>query len=136
GLPMLAALSVTHGFLPPHPSPSALVVIFHANIGTTLFYGLIVAVPTIIVAGPLFSRTVRRITAHPLTTFMAEEQPADKLPSAANSFLTALLPVILLMASTVYLNMDHSAGTLHKLVAFIGDAPIVMIISLLVATFT
>jgi Gnt-I system high-affinity gluconate transporter len=136
GLPMLAALSVTHGFLPPHPSPSALVVIFHANIGTTLLYGLIVAVPTIIIAGPLFSRTVKNISATPLATFMADELPAGKLPSAANSFLTALLPVILLMASTVYLNVDHSAGTAHKLIAFIGDAPIAMIISLIAATFT
>ncbi|MFI5137774.1 MAG: gluconate:H+ symporter [Sphingobacteriales bacterium] len=136
GLPMLAALSVTHGFLPPHPSPSALVVIFHANIGTTLFYGLIIAVPATIIAGPLFSRTIRNITSNPLATFMAEEIPDDKLPGAANSFLTALLPVILLMTTTVYLNMDHSKGSVHKLIAFIGDAPIVMLISLIVATFT
>ena len=136
GLPMLAALSVTHGFLPPHPSPSALVVIFHANIGKTLIYGLCIAIPTIVIAGPLFSRTLKSITSTPLTTFMAEELPANQLPSAANSFLTALLPVILLMASTVYLNFDHSTGALHKLIAFIGDAPIVMLISLVVATFT
>ena len=136
GLPMLAALSVTHGFLPPHPSPSALVVNLHANMGTTLFFGLIIAVPTIIIAGPLFSRTVKNITSNPLATFMAEELNADQLPSAANSFLTALLPVILLMASTLYLNINHSTGTLHKLIAFIGDAPIVMLISLIVATFT
>jgi Gnt-I system high-affinity gluconate transporter len=48
GLPMLAALSVTHGFLPPHPSPSALVVLFNANMGLTLIYGLVIAIPTII----------------------------------------------------------------------------------------
>jgi Gnt-I system high-affinity gluconate transporter len=136
GLPMLAALSVTHGFLPPHPAPSALVVIFHANIGTTLLYGLIIAVPAIIIAGPLFSRTVKNINSTPLTTFMAEDLPDDKLPGAANSFFTALLPVILLMGATIYLNIDHSTGTIHKLIAFIGDAPIAMLISLIVATFT
>ena len=48
GLPMLAALSVTHGFLPPHPSPSALVLIFHANMGKTLLFGMLLAVPAII----------------------------------------------------------------------------------------
>ncbi|HEY8781654.1 MAG TPA: gluconate:H+ symporter [Mucilaginibacter sp.] len=136
GLPMLAALSVTHGFLPPHPSPSALVILFHANIGTTLIYGLIIAVPAIIIAGPLFSRTLKKIDSKPLATFMADELPADQLPSAANSFLTALLPVILLMVTTVYLNLNHSNNTFHKIIAFIGDAPIVMLISLIAATFT
>jgi Gnt-I system high-affinity gluconate transporter len=136
GLPMLAALSVTHGFLPPHPSPTALVSIFHANMGTTLVYGLILAVPAIILAGPVFAKTLKKIPSSPLATFRAEELPGDKLPGAFNSFLTALLPVILLMASAFYLNTDHSTGTLHKLITFIGDAPIVMLISLIVATFT
>jgi Gnt-I system high-affinity gluconate transporter len=136
GLPMLAALSVTHGFLPPHPSPSALVVIFHANMGTTLIYGLILAIPAVILAGPVFARTLKKIQSHPLDTFIAEELPSEKLPGAANSFLTALLPVILLMATTIYLNLDKSNGISHKLIAFIGDAPVVMLISLIAATFS
>src|SRR5688500_18888658 len=61
GLPMLAALSVTHGFLPPHPSPAALVAQFNANMGITLLYGLVIAVPTIIVAGPVFATTLKNI---------------------------------------------------------------------------
>ena len=60
GLPMLAALSVTHGFLPPHPSPAAIVAQFKANMGLTLLYGLIIAIPTIIVAGPLFATTLKK----------------------------------------------------------------------------
>ncbi len=135
GLPMLAALSVTHGFLPPHPSPSALVLIFHANMGKTLMYGLILAVPAIILAGPVFARTLKNIPSTPLATFRAEELPPEKLPGGANSFLTALLPVILLMGSTLYLNIDHTTGFAHQLIGFIGDAPIVMIISLIVATY-
>ncbi|HWZ15355.1 MAG TPA: gluconate:H+ symporter [Mucilaginibacter sp.] len=136
GLPMLAALSVTHGFLPPHPSPSALVLIFHANMGKTLIYGVILAIPAIILAGPVFSRTLKNIPSTPLATFRAEELPPDKLPGPANSFLTALLPVILLAGSTLYLNTNHTDDIAHKLIAFIGDAPIVMIISLIVATYT
>lgn len=136
GLPMLAALSVTHGFLPPHPSPSALVLIFHANMGKTLIYGVILAIPAIVLAGPVFSRTLKKIPSTPLATFRAEELPPDKLPGSVNSFLTALLPVILLTGSTIYLNIDHTNGITHKLIAFIGDAPIVMIISLIVATYT
>src|ERR1700712_4555709 len=46
GLPMLASLSVTHGYLPPHPSPVALILQYHADLGTTLIYGFIVAVPS------------------------------------------------------------------------------------------
>lgn len=136
GLPMLAALSVTHGFLPPHPSPTALVGMFHANMGTTLGYGLILAVPAIILAGPVFASTLKKIPSTPLETFRAEDLPADKLPGAFNSFLTALLPVILLMASAFYLNTDHSTGALHKFIAFIGDAPIVMLISIIFATWS
>ena len=136
GLPMLAALSVTHGFLPPHPSPSALVLIFHANMGKTLIYGIILAIPAIVLAGPVFASTLKKIPSTPLATFRAEELPPEKLPGSANSFLTALLPVILLTGSTLYLNTDHTDGIAHKLIAFIGDAPIVMIISLIVATYT
>jgi len=136
GLPMLAALSVTHGFLPPHPSPTALVAIFHADMGTTLFYGLLLAIPAVILAGPVFALALKKIPSNPLETFIAKEIPSDKLPGAANSFLSALLPVILIMATTVYLNLDTSKGQAHRLIAFIGDAPIVMLISLIIATFT
>src|ERR1700761_7109628 len=121
GLPMLAALSVTHGFLPPHPSPSALVLVFHANMGKTFMYGLVIAIPAIVLAGPVFARSLKNMKSSPLETFRAEELPAESLPGTANSFLTALLPVILLMATTIYLNIDQSTGSVHKLVAFIGD---------------
>src|SRR3984885_13160160 len=70
GLPMLAALSVTHGFLPPHPSPTTLVGMFHAKMGTTFSYGFIIAVPAIIIAGPLFAQTLKKIPSNPLSTFM------------------------------------------------------------------
>ena len=136
GLPMLAALSVTHGFLPPHPSPSALVQVFHADMSKTLIYGLIVAIPAIIIAGPLYARTLRNIISNPLETFKAVDLPTEKLPGAFNSFITALMPVILMMASTVYLNIDHSNGALHKIIAFLGDAPIVMLLSIIFANFS
>ena len=80
GLPMLAALSVTHGFLPPHPSPAALVVQFEANMGLTLFYGMIVAIPAIVVGGPIFSKSLKHIEAKPLASFRTKEMPAAELP--------------------------------------------------------
>jgi Gnt-I system high-affinity gluconate transporter len=136
GLPMLASLSVTHGFLPPHPSPSALVVLFHANMATTFVYGLIIAIPAIIIAGPLFAQMLKKIPSEPLATFRAEEMPADKLPGAFNSFFTALLPVMLLMLTAFFPYMGIKNERALKLIAFIGDPSIVMLIALIVATFT
>ena len=63
GLPTLAALSVTHGYLPPHPAPTAIATMFHADIGKTLIYGTIIAIPAIIVAGPILSRGLKKIDA-------------------------------------------------------------------------
>ncbi|WP_339787333.1 gluconate:H+ symporter [uncultured Imperialibacter sp.] len=136
GIPMLAALSVTHGFLPPHPSPAALVGQLNADMGLTLLYGFIVAVPTIIVAGPIFARTLKGIDSKPLATFQAKPLPDDQLPSGFTSFFSALLPVVLL-ASAALLNRfgDFSGGT-AKVVSFFSDATIVMIISLAVATYS
>ncbi|MCX6499653.1 MAG: SLC13 family permease [Arthrobacter sp.] len=61
GIPALAGLSVLHGFIPPHPGPLAAIGILHANVGVTLALGLLIAVPTVIVAGPLFGRLAARM---------------------------------------------------------------------------
>lgn len=61
GIPMVAALSVTHGFLPPHPGPTAIAGEYGANIGEVLLYGFIVAVPTVLIAGPLFTKFAKKI---------------------------------------------------------------------------
>jgi gluconate transporter len=136
GLPMLAALSVTHGFLPPHPSPTALVTQFGANMGMTLLYGMLLAVPAIIVAGPLFAKTLKKVHSVPLQTFQASLMPDDKLPGAANSFFTSLLPVILLALTTLLPFFTTPTGAFGEAVAFLGDPIIVMLLSVLVATFT
>lgn len=136
GLPMLAALSVTHGFLPPHPSPTVLVTQFGGNIGITLLYGLIVAIPAIIIAGPLFSKTLKNIKTKPLDTFKPNDLPEDKLPGVFNSFFTALLPVILLMATTIILFFIPKGTPFETGFSFVGNASVVMIVSVAIATFT
>ncbi len=136
GLPMLASLSVAHGFLPPHPSPAALVAQFNANMGVTLMYGLIVAIPAIILGGPFFAMTLKKIDSKPLATFQNETLPQDQLPSTLNSFLTALLPVFLLAFTTILTFQAKDNIPLKSLSSFIGDPSIVMLISLAVATFT
>jgi Gnt-I system high-affinity gluconate transporter len=133
---MLAALSVTHGFLPPHPAPTALVGQFHANLGLTLLYGIMLAIPAIIIAGPLFAKTVKNIRTQPLQTFAATLLPVDQLPGGTNSFLTSLLPVILLAATTIIPFVTTPAGAMQQAILFIGDPVIVMLLSVLTATFT
>lgn len=136
GLPMLASLSVTHGYLPPHPAPAALVTQFNANMGLTLLYGLFVAIPAIIVAGPIYSKTLKNIVSVPLETFKPVILSEEKLPGLTNSFLSSLLPVVLLIGTTAlpFIFPDSILG--QQLAAFFGNAMVVMLIALIVATFS
>lgn len=136
GLPMLAALSVTHGFLPPHPSPSALVIQFNANMGITLLYGIAVAIPAILIAGPLFSRTLKGIEAHPLEVFSPVQISGAGTPGTGNSFFTALLPVLLLMLTALYPFLFNHSLPFQSIVALLGQPSIVMILAILYATWS
>lgn len=138
GLPMLASLSVAHGFLPPHPSPVALVAQFGANMGLTLIYGLVIAIPAIIIAGPIFSQTLKKIQSRPITLFSAQEKSElTQTPNTWNSFLSATLPVFLLILFTLpeYVSDLLSAEWRNRL-AFIGSPTVVMLIAILIATYT
>ncbi|GGZ28307.1 gluconate transporter [Echinicola pacifica] len=136
GIPLLAALSVTHGFLPPHPSPAALVAQFDADMGITLMYGLIIAIPTILVAGPWFARFFKNTDAQPLKSFRANPKPVEELPGVANSFFTALLPVFLLVGMTIWNHSLVEGDEGYGLSAFFSNPSVVMLLSLLVAIVT
>lgn len=136
GIPMMASLSVAHGFLPPHPSPAALVSQFGANMGTTLTYGIIVAIPAIILAGPIFSKTLKNMPIRPLRVFNTAEKSVEELPSKALSFITALFPVFLLILTTVFEFLVGSKSSLSPIVKFIADPAIVMLIAIIIATYT
>ena len=58
GIPALAGLSILHGLIPPHPGPVAAIAALHANLGDTLLFGLIVAVPTLVLCGPLLGHFI------------------------------------------------------------------------------
>ncbi len=159
GLPMLAALSVTHGFLPPHPSPSALIVMFSADMGKTLGYGILVAIPTVVIAGPVFSRLLKNIQPLHNETFDVPAKQDRELPGLFNSIATSLLPVVILGVTTIlffmadtghreYNNrfiqwtMDSVVSTIgigtngYKVLKFFSDPAIVMLLSVMLATFT
>jgi len=137
GLPMLAALSVTHGFLPPHPSPVALVFQFKANAGLTLLYGLMIAIPAIILAGPVFSLSLKKMRPVPLRLFEPKPSGEGRTPKGWNSFISALLPVFLLLLSSA---LQYCCGDYYPsgkaFAAFAGDPAIVMLTALLAATYS
>lgn len=135
GIPMLASLSVTHGFLPPHPSPTALITLFQADLITTLGLGVIVAIPTVIIAGPIFSKVLTNIHATPLKSFQSESRPEHELPGLVNSLLTALLPVILL-AFIGLLRFVALPPAVDQFVGFVSEPSMVMLISVMVASYT
>ncbi|MCY7752021.1 GntP family permease [Bacillus haynesii] len=147
GIPMTAALSVTHGFLPPHPGPTAIAGELGANIGEVLLYGIIVAIPTVLLAGPLFTKLAKKIVPQSFEkmgsiaslgeqkTFKLEETPAFGI-----SVFTAMLPVIIMSISTVITLIQETVGladnSLLAAVRLIGNASTSMVISLLVAIYT
>jgi Gnt-I system high-affinity gluconate transporter len=133
-LPMLAALSVTHGFLPPHPSPIALSVQLHAQPGMVLLYGIVIAIPAIIVAGPLFARTLTHIQTPPLQLFKTQ-QPLQKIPGTLSSYISALLPALLLILFSLIPFLTTPSSSLEHLLTFFGDPVIILLISLLFATY-
>lgn len=136
-LPMLAALSVTHGFLPPHPAPSALSVMFEADLGKTLIYGVIVAIPAILISGPILTLFIPKVEAKPLKEFMASKVfEEEELPSLSNSLITALLPVILIGFSTIitsFIAVDHF---LYSTIKFIGNPVIALLLTVLIGIYT
>ena len=137
GLPMLASLSVTHGFLPPHPAPTAIAQMFEADIAKTLLFGIIIAIPTIIVAGPLLTRRLKKVDATPLKAFYNPIILKDnEMPSFGISVFSALLPVILIGFSTLVLSFIPENVTYRKAFEFIGNPSIAMLISVLVAIYT
>lgn len=136
-LPMLAALSVTHGFLPPHPAPTALSVMFEADMGKTLIYGVIVAIPAILISGPILTRFIPKVEAKPLKEFMTTKVfSEEELPSFSNSILTALLPVILIAVSTLIVNFFPLDGLWLSIIKFIGNPVIALLLTVLVGTYT
>ena len=133
GIPMLSALSVTHGLLPPHPSPAALVNQLHADMGKTLLYGICIAIHTIIVAGPLFASTLKKMNVEPLQTFKPKEIETAALPGFLNSIITCLLPVFILLITT-YFSLNKQSSNTPTIIQFISDPSMLMFISMIYAT--
>jgi Gnt-I system high-affinity gluconate transporter len=137
GLPILAALSVTHGFLPPHPAPTAIVTLFHADLGKTLIYGMIAAVPAIIVSGPILSKVLSKIEAKPLAEFLNQKVLTDEeMPGFWVSLISSLLPVILISVSTIAGFLHPEVNGVRKILGYFGNPVIAMLISVFFSIYT
>ena len=137
GIPMAAALSVTHGFLPLHPAPTAISVIYHADIGTTLLYGAIIAIPTAIVAGPLFCTTAKHIHPNPPDGMMSKKTFREEdLPSFGTSVATALVPVVLMAASAIAKLVLSPDTPVYHVLTFFGAPDMALTVSVAIAFYT
>jgi len=132
-IPMAASLSTTHAFLPPHPGPALLISSFKADLGLTLVYGLILAIPCVIVAGPLLGRVLQKIKVDVSknTLFSASAEKKENLPSAWASFLFALLPVILIILKVIVDAFVKENNLLKSIVTFTGNATVALLISVI-----
>lgn len=140
GLPMVAGLSVVHGLVPPHPATLLAVAAYNADIGRTVFYALLVGVPTAIVAGPLYAKLVapriRIETDNPIAAQFIDETPRNNLPSFSLTLFTILLPILLLLIGSWADRLATPHSSLNDALHLLGSADIALLIAAIVSFFT
>ena len=137
GLPLLAGLSIAHALVPPHPAVLLAVVEYHAEIGRTMLYGLLIGLPAAALAGPLYAEFLyckRRDAVEHVAMAGAEAQPVI-LPPVALSLGLLLLPVILITAATLA-NHLLADGAAKRLLLFVGNANIALLLTLTLSLLT
>ncbi|WP_405852734.1 GntP family permease [Streptomyces sp. NBC_00090] len=145
GIPALAGLSVMHGLIPPHPGPLVAIDAVGANLGVTLALGLVVAIPTVIIAGPLFSRYAARWVDIPapenmLNSLEGAARPSEDLekrPGFGATVATVLLPVVLMLVKAlVDIVVDDPENGVQKVTDVIGSPLIALLAAVMVGMFT
>ena len=137
-LPLVAGLSVVHGLVPPHPAAMLAVTIFHADVGRTIFFALLIGIPTAVLAGPLFAKFIAPHIEVPAENPMAAEfvdHGAERqLPGFGLTLGTLLLPVVLMLigswAGTV------PGGRANEALRLLGNDDMALLIGVLVSFFT
>ena len=135
GIPLVASLSVAHGLLPPHPAPVALVQLFNADMGETIFYGIVIAIPAMILAGPLFASALKKIEVEPLKIFISEPPNSGSTPSLWISVFCALLPIFLLMSETIFKSWINTSSWIFDIMLFVSQPIVAMLISVVVIAY-
>ncbi len=144
GVPVIAALASMHGMVPPHPGPLTAIASLNANIGATMLYGFIAAIPAIILGGPIYGAIVTpRLKVKPdqglidqFSQDAAEGAATGKAPpSLGLSLLTALLPAVLMLCHAVAELVLPKGSTLLSVTDFFGDPGIAMLVGVLFAAW-
>ncbi|GAA3063327.1 gluconate:H+ symporter [Actinokineospora globicatena] len=136
GIPALAGLSVLHGLVPPHPGPLVAVDALKADLGLTLGLGVLVAIPTVIIAGPVFAKFAARWV--PVEAPVVEEEverPATR-PSFAATLATVLLPVVLMLGKALADILLAKENTVRHVLDFLGAPLVALLLAVLVGMVT
>jgi GntP family gluconate:H+ symporter len=138
GLPMVAGLSVVHGLIPPHPAALLAVQAYHADIGRTIMYGLIIGIPTAIVAGPLFALLIHKHIKLPENNPLAsqfvdsrKEGETRELPGFGITLFSILLPVILMLIGSWADLFSAPKTFINNLLHFVGNSDVALLIAVL-----
>jgi len=139
-LPLVAALSVDHGLVPPHPAALLAVNTYHADVGRTIFYALIIGLPTAALAGPLFAKIITPWIKVPAENPMAQDfedhTPDRALPGFWLTMGSILLPVALMLIGS-WADVFAARGTFaNESIRFLGNDDIALLIGALVALIT
>ncbi|RKT56177.1 GntP family permease [Saccharothrix australiensis] len=138
GIPALAGLSAMHGLVPPHPGPLVAVNALDADLGITLGLGVLFAVPTVAIAGPLFARYAARWVDVPAPDLFegSERDEAKARPSFAVTLATVLLPVVLMMGKALADIVAAKGNPVRSAFDFLGTPVIALLIAVIVAMIT
>nr|WP_223242372.1 gluconate:H+ symporter [Streptomyces sp. CBMA123] len=140
GIPALAGLSVLHGLVPPHPGPLVAIDALKADLGITLALGLLIAVPTLIIAGPLFARVAERwVGPLEVPTAVTPEETAKRehTPSFGAVMATILLPVVLMLGKALAdVVIDDPKAVGQRVFDFIGSPLIALLAATLLGMLT
>jgi GntP family gluconate:H+ symporter len=139
-LPMLAGLSVVHGLIPPHPAALLAASIYKANVGRTIFYGVLIGLPTAILAGPIWAKIIAPFITLPEENRMAAEfadhAEDQALPSFTITVATILLPVALMMLGSWADSISPAGSFLNQALHLVGNDDIALFLGVLLSFYT
>ncbi|WP_323097660.1 gluconate:H+ symporter [Intrasporangium sp. YIM S08009] len=137
GIPALAGLSAMHGLVPPHPGPLVAVDALKADLGITLGLGILVAIPTVAVAGPWFARLASRWVDVPAPDlFEPRAEAATRRPSFGITLFTVLTPVVLMMAKALADILAGKGTPARAALDVLGTPLVALLIAVILAMFT
>lgn len=144
GLPMVAGLSVVHGLVPPHPAAMLAVHEYGADVGRTVFFALLVGLPTAALAGPIFARWVTpriQLPAHnPMEAALLNQGQTqlsdEQLPGFGITLGTLLLPVGLMLLGGWADALSAPGSTLNHALHFLGNSVVALLLAVLMSFVT